>query len=138
MLWAFITNRRKADVFPFTAKATAFFRGIVPVDRVHTSYPCRMNIDSHRISCYHTDVIEFCARLNDNAIFRIAHENQVCMLCQQFASPLSGRRCCWHFYIDNIANGRKDEAMTEYAPNLGHAVCFPVRKGIAAVNKDIM
>lgn len=42
------------------------------------------------------------------------------------------------FYIDNIANGRKDEAMTEYAPNLGHAVCFPVRKGIAAVNKDIM
>ena len=40
--------------------------------------------------------------------------------------------------IDNIANGRKDEAMTEYAPNLGHAVCFPVRKGIAAVNKDIM
>ena len=97
-----------------------------------------MNIDSHRISCYHTDVIEFCARLNDNAIFRIAHENQVCMLCQQFASPLSGRRCCWHFYIDNIANGRKDEAMTEYAPNLGHAVCFPVRKEIAAVNKDIM
>ena len=38
----------------------------------------------------------------------------------------------------NIANDRKDEAMTEYAPNLGHAVCFPVRKGIAAVNKDIM
>ena len=52
--------------------------------------------------------------------------------------PYPGEGVAGIFYIDNMANGRKDEAMTEYAPNLGHAVCFPVRKGIAAVNKDIM
>jgi hypothetical protein len=84
-----------------------------------------MNIDSHQISCYHTDVIEFLRPSERQRDFsHCARESGLYVMPAICFALIWAKGVAGIFYIDNIANGRKDEAMAEYGPQFRAQFAF--------------